>query len=103
MPAFRLLAYSRLIGGENSVLASDDVMVVPGHLADTNRPMLLAATKYWSGKELESFAKCMQERAELCRRPPNFDYIALGLLTPIPSSWEVMVNHRRGSCRAARR
>ena len=39
-----------LIGGENSLLASDDVMVVPGQLADSFRPILLAATKGRGGK-----------------------------------------------------
>src|SRR5712671_4378361 len=32
-----------------------------------------------------------QERAELRRRPLNFDYIGLGLLALIMSSWEVML------------
>jgi hypothetical protein len=50
-----------LIGGEDSLLASEDVMVVPGHLADTSRPIVLAATKGWSGKEPQSFAKVMRQ------------------------------------------
>ena len=33
-----------------------------------------------------------QERAELRRRPLNFDYIGLGLLVLIMSSWEVMLS-----------
>src|SRR5271165_5579255 len=33
-----------------------------------------------------------KERAELLRRPMNFDYIGLGLLTLIMSSWEVMLS-----------
>ena len=33
-----------------------------------------------------------QERAELLRRPLNFDYIGLGLLALIMSSWEVMLS-----------
>ena len=33
-----------------------------------------------------------QERAELRRRPLNFDYIGLGLLALIMSSWEVMLS-----------
>ncbi len=33
-----------------------------------------------------------RERAELRRRPLNFDYIGLGLLTLIMSSWEVMLS-----------
>ena len=34
-----------LIGGEDSLLASQDVMVIPGYLEDAARPILLAATK----------------------------------------------------------
>ena len=48
-----------LIGGEDSWPASEDVMLVPGHLAETSRPILLAALKGWSGKELQSFARIM--------------------------------------------
>jgi hypothetical protein len=50
-----------LIGGEDSLLASEDVMVVPGHLADTSRPISLSATKGWSGKEPQSFAKVTRQ------------------------------------------
>jgi hypothetical protein len=34
-----------LIGGEDSLLASEDVMVVPCQLADVPRPILMAVTK----------------------------------------------------------
>jgi hypothetical protein len=54
------LCSPELIGGEDSLLASEDVMVVPGHLTDTSRPILLAAKKGWSGKEPQSFAKVMR-------------------------------------------
>jgi hypothetical protein len=50
-----------LIGGEDSLLASEDVMVMPGHLADSARPILLAVTKGWNGKEPHSFAKVMRQ------------------------------------------
>jgi hypothetical protein len=41
-------------------------MVVPGHLADISRPILLAVTKEWGGKEPQSFAKVMlQVKARL--------------------------------------
>jgi hypothetical protein len=50
-----------LVGGEHSLLASDDVMVVPGHLADSARPILLAVTKGWNGKEPHSFARVMRQ------------------------------------------
>jgi hypothetical protein len=50
-----------LIGGEDSMPASEDVMVVPGHLADTSQPILLAATKGGNGKEPLSFAKVMRQ------------------------------------------
>jgi hypothetical protein len=36
-------------------------MVVPGHLADTSRPIVLAVTKGWSGKEPQTFAKVMRQ------------------------------------------
>ena len=55
------LSSPALIGGEDSLLASEDVMVVPGQLADTSRPILLAVTKRWSGKEPQSFAKVMRQ------------------------------------------
>jgi hypothetical protein len=50
-----------LIGGEDSLLGSDDVMVLPGHLADSSRPILLAVTRGWAGKEPQSFAKVMRQ------------------------------------------
>jgi hypothetical protein len=53
------LSSPELIGGEDSWPASEDVMLVPGHLAETSRPILLAALKGWSGKELQSFARIM--------------------------------------------
>jgi hypothetical protein len=55
------LASPELIGGDDSLLGSEDVMVVPGHLPDTSRPILLAATKGWNGKEPQSFAKVMRQ------------------------------------------
>ena len=36
-------------------------MVIPGHLADEPRPVLLAVTKGWAGKEPLSFAKVMRQ------------------------------------------
>src|SRR5262249_45672139 len=33
-----------------------------------------------------------QERAELLRRPLNFDYVGLGLLALVMSSWEIMLS-----------
>ncbi len=50
-----------LIGGEDSLLASADVMVVPGHHAGASRPVLLAVTKGWSGKEPHSFTKVIRQ------------------------------------------
>jgi hypothetical protein len=55
------LSSPELIGGEDSLLASEDVMVVPGHLADTSRPIVLAVTKGGGGKEPQSFAKVMRQ------------------------------------------
>ncbi len=50
-----------LIGGEDSLLASQDVMVIPGYLEDAARPILLAATKGWSGNSPRSFTKLMRQ------------------------------------------
>jgi hypothetical protein len=50
-----------LIGGEDSILSSPDVMVVPGHLADTCRPILLAVSKGWNGKDGLSFSSVMRQ------------------------------------------
>jgi hypothetical protein len=50
-----------LIGGQDSLLASDDVMVIPGHLADEPRLCLLAVTRGWAGKQPLSFAKVMRQ------------------------------------------
>jgi hypothetical protein len=50
-----------LVGGNDSILASEDVMVIPGLLAKGGRPILLAATKGWSGKEAHSFATVMRQ------------------------------------------
>ncbi len=50
-----------LIGGEDSLLASQDVMVIPGYLEDAARPILLAATKGWAGNAPRSFTKIMRQ------------------------------------------
>jgi hypothetical protein len=55
------LSSSEMMGGEDSLLASDDVMVVPGHLAGTPRPILLAVTKGWNGKEPRSFTRVIRQ------------------------------------------
>ena len=61
-----------LIGDENSLLASDDVMVVPGQLADSSRQILLGATKGCNGKEPQSFGKAMRQvKARLDRITRN--------------------------------
>ena len=36
-------------------------MVIPGHLDDASRPILLAVTKGWGGKEPQSFTKVMRQ------------------------------------------
>jgi hypothetical protein len=48
-------------GGDDSLLASDNVTVVPGHLADRARPIVLAVTKGWGGKVPHSFARVMRQ------------------------------------------
>jgi hypothetical protein len=50
-----------LLGGEDSLVPSAEIMVVPGHLADTGRPILLAATKGWNGRAPRSFASIMRQ------------------------------------------
>jgi hypothetical protein len=55
------LSSPELLGGDDSLLGSDDVMVLPGHFADERRPILLAATTGWGGKEPRSFAKVMRQ------------------------------------------
>jgi hypothetical protein len=46
-----------LIGGDDSLLASDEVMVIPGDMDDIARPILLAVTRGWGGKDCLSFTK----------------------------------------------
>jgi hypothetical protein len=55
------LSSPELVGGEDSLLGSDQVMVIPGYLDDESRPILLAVTKGWGGKEPQSFAKVMRQ------------------------------------------
>jgi hypothetical protein len=50
-----------MIGGDDSLLGSEDVMVLPGPLAEAPRPILLAVTKGWNGKEPLSFTKVMRQ------------------------------------------
>jgi hypothetical protein len=50
-----------LIGGDDSLLASDEVMVIPGHMDDASRPILLAVTRGWNGKEALSFTWVMRQ------------------------------------------
>ena len=39
------LSSLQMMGGEDSLLASDDITVVSGHHADASRPILLGVTK----------------------------------------------------------
>jgi hypothetical protein len=55
------LSSPELVGGEDSLLGSDQVMVIPGYLDDASRPILLAVTKGWGGKEPQCFAKVMRQ------------------------------------------
>src|SRR5262245_20530517 len=50
-----------LIGGDDSLLASDDIMVIPGHMDDASRPILLAVTRGWNGKDALSFTRVMRQ------------------------------------------
>ncbi len=55
------LSSSDLVGGDESLLGSEAVMVIPGHLGDAARPIVLAATKGWGGNSPRSFAKVMPQ------------------------------------------
>jgi hypothetical protein len=55
------LSSPELVGGDDSLLGSDQVMVIPGYLDDAARPILLAVTKGWGGKEPQTFAKVMRQ------------------------------------------
>jgi hypothetical protein len=55
------LSSPELIGGEDSLLASNEVMVIPGYLEDAARPIVLAATKGWGGNAPRTFAKVMRQ------------------------------------------
>jgi hypothetical protein len=55
------LSSPELLGGEDSLLGSDHVMVIPGYLDDAARPILLAVTKGWGGKEPQSFTKVVRQ------------------------------------------
>ena len=54
------LSSPELIGGDDSLLPSSDVMVILGHLDDAACPILLATTKCWAGNAPRSFAKVMR-------------------------------------------
>ena len=55
------LSSADVVGGEDSLLASQDVMVIPGYLEDAARPILLAATKGRAGNSPRSFTKIMHQ------------------------------------------
>ena len=55
------LSSPELAGGDESLLGSDDVMTVPGHLADEARPILLAVTRGWSGKEPQIVRRILRQ------------------------------------------
>jgi hypothetical protein len=55
------LSSSDLVGGDDSLLGSEDVLVIPGYLDDAARPILLAVTKGWGGNAPRSFAKVMRQ------------------------------------------
>ena len=50
-----------LVGGDDSLIGSEQVMVIPAYLDDESRPILLAVTKGWGGKERQSFARVMRQ------------------------------------------
>jgi hypothetical protein len=50
-----------IIGGDDPLLASDEIMVIPGHMDDASRPVLLAVTRGWNGKDALSFTRVMRQ------------------------------------------
>ncbi len=50
-----------LIGGDDSLLGSDEVTLIPGDHRDSSRPILLAATRGWDGRDPLSFTKIMRQ------------------------------------------
>ncbi len=52
---------SDLVGGNSSLLGSDEVTVVPGDQQDATKPILLALTKGCTGSGALSFPRVMQQ------------------------------------------
>jgi hypothetical protein len=50
-----------LLGGDDAIVPSRENMVLPGHLDDTCRPILLAVTRGSNGKEPLSFEKVLRQ------------------------------------------
>src|SRR5262245_54384076 len=50
-----------LIGDDDSPLAPGEIMVIPGQRDDASRPILLAVTRGWNGKDRLSFARVMRQ------------------------------------------
>jgi hypothetical protein len=51
-----------VIGVTDSLVASEDVMVIPGYLVNGVRPIMLAATKGWGGDAPQLFASTSGQR-----------------------------------------
>jgi hypothetical protein len=55
------LESDELIDGDDSLLAADEVMVIPGHTANASRPILLALTRGRGGEDPLSFNRVMRQ------------------------------------------
>ena len=50
-----------MIGGDDSLLASNQVTIIPGNMDDASRPILLGVTRGWNGKDSLSFPRVMRQ------------------------------------------
>jgi hypothetical protein len=67
-----------LIGGDDSLLASDEIMVIPGHMDDASRPILLAVTKGWNGKDPLSFTRVLRQvKARLIAARDGIEHVVV--------------------------
>jgi hypothetical protein len=67
-----------LIGGDGSLLASDEIMVIPGHMDDASRPILLAVTRGWNGKAALTFTRVMRQiKARLTAARGGIEHVVI--------------------------
>jgi hypothetical protein len=67
-----------LIGDDHSLLASDEIMVIPGQGDDASRPILLAVTRGWNGKDRLSFTRVMRQvKARLVAAKGGIEHVVV--------------------------